>query len=611
MAPTAVWGGFVVGTVLLAYSYSIAARRPDADGLHFHLFWAGELVFLVPAFLHLLDRRTSTRSRLVIVVATALFDAVPKYLRDPSFPIFHDELFHSRQAEAVLTSGASFQSTPIIGIIKFFPGLHTLAASLAALTGTRLFVIEIALLVTFRILVLIGMFVLAERITGSAYVGSLAAFAYAANPSFLFFDAQFSYESLAIVLLVWTLAAVAALQAADSRRRVLGWSIFAVGAGLACVVTHHLSSYGLALALLAIAIASVASAVRGRSSWGSATASSAVAVVVAAGAVVWLLFIATNVFAYLAPHISGGFSEIARLINHEQQSRILFSKSTAPSYEQAAAFATPIVAFVAVLVVLVWGRRGTIRIPAGYGLVALGLLYFPSLPFIYTAAGNEGARRSWAYSYVGVSLLFALAVRVATSRAEAGRVGVALRIGCALAFIVLLVGNVGGDLNAWYRFPGPASSQSEARMSTPELRTAANWFRASEGDGRNVLTDGLTGPTFAFFGHAFPATPSRGFPTWQLFLSAQPPSKQLRLELAASDFDYAVVNRIVPAFRSAYVTGDLAGGVQGPRAAAGALAKFDRVHWSSKLYASDQVSIYRLDVTRLARLRQSGTRGRG
>jgi hypothetical protein len=118
--------------VLLAYSYSIAARRPDADGLHFHLFWAGELVFLVPAFLHLLDRRTSTRSRLVIVVATALFDAVPKYLRDPSFPIFHDELFHSRQAEAVLTSGASFQSTPIIGIIKFFPGLHTLAASLAA-----------------------------------------------------------------------------------------------------------------------------------------------------------------------------------------------------------------------------------------------------------------------------------------------------------------------------------------------------------------------------------------------------------------------------------------------------------------------------------------------
>ncbi len=592
----ALWGGFVLGIVLLVYSYSVAAHRPNHDQLHFHLFWAGELVFLTPALVRLLKRGTARRDRLVLLVAVAVFGAIPKYLRDPSFPIFHDELIHSREASAVLATGKPFQPSPLIGVIQFFPGLHTLAASLAAMSGARLFVIEVTLLVVLRILLLIGMFVLVERITRSSQLGALAAFFYAANPSFLYFDAQFAYESLAIVLIVWVLAAVAALQT-DNRGRAWGWTFLAAIVGCACVVTHHISTYSLCAVLVVVAALSLVAARRGTLSRPAARLSTLVAGTVVAASLGWALLVASGVTAYLAPSILGGISQMARLIQHEQQSRVLFAKSFNPSYERDAAFAGPVLALIAAGYAILRAPRGWIRSPIGTALLVLGLAYFAAIPFIYTQAGNEGARRSWGYSYIGVSLLLALAARTFSS-APARPLARSL---CAVVFAVVLVGNVSATLNSWYRFPGPVSSQSDVRLATPELRAAARWFRGSEGGGQNVVTDVPSSPTFAFFGDAFPSTPSNMFPAWDLFLSADPPPPKLASQMATSHVDYVVINRLIPNRLTYYVTYDVSRGAK-ERAAPGSLHKFDQVRWSSKLYASNHIAIYRVDDNLLKRI---------
>ena len=56
-----------------------------------------------------------------------------------------------------------------------------------------------------RVLMMLALFLLYERACGDSRLAGVGALVYAANPGFLFFDAQFAYESLALPLAVFTL----------------------------------------------------------------------------------------------------------------------------------------------------------------------------------------------------------------------------------------------------------------------------------------------------------------------------------------------------------------------------------------------------------------------
>ena len=79
----------------------------------------------------------------------------------------------------------------------------------------------------------------------SERLASIAALIYLANPNFLFFDAEFSYESLALPLAVATLALVGV--ALQSRRGAGRRPLTALAALVGCAVapTHHITSYAL------------------------------------------------------------------------------------------------------------------------------------------------------------------------------------------------------------------------------------------------------------------------------------------------------------------------------------------------------------------------------
>jgi hypothetical protein len=314
----------------------------------------------------------------------------------------------------------------------------------------------------------------------------------------------------------------------------------------------------------------------------------------------WTLFVASGVVAYLAPHVGGGVGQLMRLVAHEQQqTHTLFAHSTAPVYEQQAGRLAQIL----VLLVSAFAFRSLLalrgRSVVVSALAVFAVLYFVSLPFMYTSAGNEGARRSWAFTYVGIAVLLALAADRISSRDRGRLLAGAATLAAVAVGAVVLVGNVAVGINPYYRFPGPASIRSEVRVVTPELRAGAAWLKHTQAAPRRILADEFSSPSLAYFGDAFPATPSAGFPTWQLYLSPDRPPLRLEGELRSARYGIVVANGMIPLSRSFYSTADEGGGPAPRDTTRVAIDRLDRSPWLLKLYGSDNLAIYRIDFDAL------------
>jgi hypothetical protein len=237
----------------------------------------------------------------------------------------------------------------------------------------------------------------------------------------------------------------------------------------------------------------------------------------------------------------------------------------------------------------------------------LGLMYFPSTVFILSASGAEGARRSWAFTWIGLSLLISVAVvwlvdwSERTSRWKRAGLRSVLMAGLA----VVLVGGTASGLDASYRFPGPFLYGSDARSVTPELLATSAWFKARFGAENNIITDRYTGLVLASFGMQNTAFPSGKFPVYNLYLAE--PGVPIEPSNLISEMTQAKITYLVVDERMAYELPEL--GVyftptdpptlqpqNGKSVFYGRLAKFDTMQWMVKVFQSDDYSIYRLNL---------------
>ena len=122
-------------------------------------------------------------------------------------PAYHDEFAHWRATYEILSTGKLFQPNPLIHIIAQYPGLHAATAALVHATGLSIWQAAILLLILFHVTLVLGIAALAQALGFNNRTASLIAILYALNSSFLYFDTQYAYESMAITLVVWTLVA--------------------------------------------------------------------------------------------------------------------------------------------------------------------------------------------------------------------------------------------------------------------------------------------------------------------------------------------------------------------------------------------------------------------
>jgi len=314
---------------------------------------------------------------------------------------------------------------------------------------------------------------------------------------------------------------------------------------------------------------------------------------------------------YLSPYFGGGLGQLVDLFGGSGGGRTLFTASTEPSYERWSAFASPVIIGLLALLALAGHRHRTARgsgtrwSPMRLGLVGFGLLYFPSVPFILVSSGAEGARRTWAFTYLGLAILVVPAIlalidtprlRPRPRRPAARR----LTVFCVIAAsCVLLVGNVSAGLDEDYRFPGPYVFGSDTRSLTPELTACADWFGAHVGTDQLIVTDRYTGLGFVRQADAWTAAPSAGFPTYELYFHDGRPPSDLVQELSSSHYAYLIIDQRMatelPAIGVFFEPDEpFAYGGRDPISVA-ALAQYENYPWTTLIYQSDSYAIYRFD----------------
>jgi hypothetical protein len=605
----------MAGVAALVEAYHVA-ETTLSNVSEFAWFWAGMLLIELPIAGLIARRATPVPMRSALLLLFGLVTYLPKLLRSPAGPVYHDEFAHWRATYEILSTGRLFQPNPIIPIISRYPGLHAATAALVNATGLTIWEAATLLLILFHVALVVGIASLAQSLGLNNRTASLAAIFYGLNSSFLYFDTEFAYESMAITLLVWALMCFVQAIRSQSWRERAAWGVLAIALSAGTVATHHLSTITLVLVMVLISVTvSVPWLARGEGWVNGVMTAWGLTLVTAVIAAAWFGFVAPGTLSYLSPYVKNSLTELSQAIKGSGTVRQLFGATLAPWWEQKSAYLTPVfavgLAVGGLLLIRAWMKNGRLTRGRRRGLMVafalLGLAYFPSTVFILAPSGAEGARRSWAFSWIGLCVLVgpaAVWLLDWTARRASRQVRASLRSGLFAALAIALIGGVAAGPDASYRFPGPFLYGSDARSITPELFGTSEWFSAHLGTGNNVVTDRNTGLVFGSFGLQNPANPSAGFPAYDLYLvkpGAQlyPPS--LQYELNGSGYDYLIVDG-----RMAYEAPE--NGVyfdvnepgfmteSGGRVFREPLAEFGIIPWMLRVFQSDNYSIYRLEL---------------
>lgn len=545
LAWCAVAAGVLLAVVGLGLSDELARRggRPP-----FEVFWAAYALELVVVTVAGVRLARSCRATVVLLVVHGVVTFLPKLLMSLSGPAYFDEPGHWRHAQDVLRLGRLDVATPWLPITEDYPGLAVMTVVVSRTTGLDAWASGQLLVLLAHTGVLLAVLSAAQALGLGRRAAFLAALLFSLNPNYLFFDAQYGYESVALPLAVVAVVLAFRARTAGSAARACGLSAAAAAVGCLVVVTHHVSALVAVGTLVLVALAVPARPGRpagAAARWAPWTA----AVVVAGAGAVWVLAVADETFPYVAPHVGAGVRDALALLGDRggsAQSRTLFGGSAAPVYEKVAGFLVPPVVGLGVLASLLQLRRtrDLRRARAALPFLALAAVYFLSLPLALTVSGSESAHRAWGPGWVGLAVVLPLGLPV--WRAAADRSPRLLRrpaplVGL-LVLVLLAVGCTGAGSSVRYRFPGPAEFGADARATTPDLLALADWMDDNLPAGDRVVSDRFTSTAVIGRTRLSVPTPQESL-VHRLYREGGYPTPRLRDFLRDRDFRWFVLDR--------------------------------------------------------------------
>jgi hypothetical protein len=488
-----------LGALLVLSSAAGLMLVSGADALsrsgHSHggvLFWTGLFAIFLPTTIRLASRTLTRHERVALLVLLGLTSYLVKVFRDPFRFLYTDEFVHQYNALSILGTHRLFRENPFLPATPAYPGLEAPTAALSALTGMSTFAAGLVIIAVARLILMLALFLLYETVTGSGRVAGLAAALYAASPHFLFFIADFSYESLALPLAILALAAALRARPPSGLGR-RAWLVVALILTAGVVVTHHMTSYALIVTLLAICVVPLPWLRRRlRRPW-------TVAVVAIALTAAWLTLVARATTGYLSPVILGALRETIRTAQGESQVRKLFQPSSGAAqgapWEHYVAFASVLLAAVGILfgARAVWRRYRHLPAPIVFAIAAIG--YVGSLGLRLVPAAWESAVRASEFLFIGGALTLALFALWMLERFPR----TAARFGMVVALAVLIMGSVISTTSSSTRLAQPYRVSVPGGSLIPQAAATAQWagkilgpgnrIAAGVADGRFLLVD--------------------------------------------------------------------------------------------------------------------------
>ncbi len=559
-------------------------------------FWFGLVCLFVPVAGRLLSGEATRQERLGLVCLFGMGLYLVKLFQYPLYFTYHDEFIHWRTADDILRYGTLFHPNSLIPVSPLFPSLEIATTALVDLSGLSIFHAGLIVLGAGRIVLALALYLFYERAGGSARVAGLATLLYMSNPKLLFFDAQFSYESLALPFAVLTLFVVIRRRpGADDNWA--GLSVVAALALGASVISHHLTSYAL-VAFFSLWSA-IRFAVRLRGHGEGQPDPTGVAVLGGLLCLAWLVYIASLVVGYLAPHLVSSVSELTQLVRGEVASKPLFRDPTGqatPIWERVAALSSTILIVLGLPIGLlqVW-RHHRWNAPA-LALALAGAIFPVTLAFRLTIAGGEPSDRAAVTLFIAVAFVLALGVARLLALATTRRWLASL---CLALLTIFFVGEiVVGAGPIWARVPGPYLVGGDSRSIEPEGIAAATWARVVLGPDNRFAADRTNRLLLGSEGEQYPVTHlNDNVDASPLFLSPGYGTTQETI-VREGNIRYLLVDRRLstglPRVGVYFETNEEGAYLHSTPIGTDALAKFDRLLNVSLLYDSGSIQIYAL-----------------
>lgn len=532
------------GILLLSLSYS--AGRIDSSWSD-TVFWAGLVTLIAPLAFRLMAGHMSRQEGAAIVLIAALGFYLVSYLRSPLAVVQFDEFLHWRTANDMLRSGRLFEPNPILPISPLYPGLEIATTALVNLTGLDIFHAGVVLVGAARMLLALGLFNLFMHITHSAKVSVAAALLYMGNTTFMYFDAQFGYESLALPVAIFVACALVNRDVAQDPSVRNGWIVAAVFGMLVVAITHHVTSFLLMLFLVGWKLTGLF-LVRGK---GRRLDIPWIVIGLAIIAnVVWISLIWHELYDYFFGIFGSAYEQVQKMVSSSGTGgrRELFK--AAATGGRTASILERLVGLGSVGLIMLglpiglwayWQRYRRNVLVTLFALVALGYPVTLAMRF-----GGESAwqiaNRSSGFLYIALGCVIGLGLVEATPPRWL-RVPSWLRLdrmmlSGALIVVVVLGGIIAGS-SPTTRIPGPYLVAAEERSYESQGRFAALWARDYLGPGNLMIADRTNSQLMLSYGEQYVLTEKQGVIKSGIFLSKKLEGENLQL------FENGVVRYVV------------------------------------------------------------------
>ena len=600
------------GLLLLALADSSARFESEWAPV---LMYAGLVMLFAPVAMRLFSVAPSRRERMGLVLVLGLSLYLVSVLRSPVMFTGFDELLHWRTAYDIIASGHLFQGNSLLPVSPLYAGLEIVTSAVIRLTGLPIFEAGILVVGMARVLFVLALFLFFEEISDSARVGGIATLLYMTNLSFVSFDAQFAYESLALPLGVFGLFLVARrLRRNETQRGATLASLLVLGA---IVVTHHLTSFAFVAFLVLFAVVRFLTLLPVEEGTGLGwIVAFGVAAVLA-----WLVLVAPAVVDYLAPYTVGAVRQMIGLIFNEVATRPLFTDyagQVTPIWERLLSLTSVALILLGLPrgLVQIWRRyrgnpgvraRGEIaltyvqvieRNTGAWGIqMALGvasLAYGATLPLRLISGVAEVSARSAAF--LSLAIGFVLAVGP-VAHWLSGVVGWKRIAGVTLWAVVLFLGGfILGAGPPWARLPGPYLVSADTRSIEPEGIAAANWAFSHLGPGNRIAGDRINSLLMGSYGLQRPVTHVGDDVDVSVLYFSLDWGARAKAILAQGKIRYVVVDRRLssglPRVGVYFESGEPDSSQHKTPIPLAALVKFDQAENVSRVFDSGDIVIY-------------------
>jgi hypothetical protein len=242
-----VWAGLTIVMVALGVlGQAWLGYEGRETGSSSALLWYATLCLIfIPSAALIMSRRLSDQARVWFTLYMSLALLVSRFVLYPEQFAYHDELIHYRVLLSIEQHQHLFTPTSLLPDTAYYPGMEIATAAIHQLTGLPLHSAGIAVLITARVIMTFALIRIIQRVSNSVPAGCLAAVIYATNPQYVFFNSQFSYQSVALPLCFFCIYVFITRRNTQSLLTVIPSAIIV----LAVAATHHLTSLALVVTL--------------------------------------------------------------------------------------------------------------------------------------------------------------------------------------------------------------------------------------------------------------------------------------------------------------------------------------------------------------------------